>query len=378
MKKLWSWLPLVILLVAAIVAVRGVWTAFFPHPPALIRSSVPAATLSGEFPCVYAIVRNGQVSSQLGTCSMPLVRSGPVDRFETDLRYGRFVMRQTDLLLDDTFKVPLTRTYASDDWIPYENRVHAFGRNANHPFDIALLGSRNPYTYVMLALEDSDFIYFDRISAGTGYQDAVYQHTETATKFYKAEIKWNGNGWTTRLEDGSQIFFPESYNGTNAAQGAAAEIRDSTGNRLILHRDRQRNLTEIETPHGHWIRLKTDGQARIFLAEDDHGNWTSYQYSTEGMLAQASSSSGEVRNYVYDGTLMTQVLDGHGRVLVRNWYDDGLLKKQQFGDGSVYLYNFESSPGGRCRKTATVTLPGGVKKRIEVESFVPAAVKRGD
>jgi len=377
MKKFWSWLPFAILMVAAIAVGRGLWTAIFPHSPVLIRSSVPVATLSGEFPCVYALVRNGQVAPQLGSCAMPTIHSESVDRFETDLRYGRFVVRQTDLFLDDIFKVPLTRTYASDDWI-HKNPVHAFGRNANHPFDIAPLGSRNPYTYMLLALEDSDFLYFDRISAGTGYQDAIYQHTETATNFYKAKIKWNGNGWTTKLEDGSQIRFPESYSGTNAAQGAATEIRDSSGNRLILHRDRQRNLREIETPHGHWIRLQTDSQARILRAEDDRGNWTSYQYSPEGMLAQVSSSSGEVRSYVYDGALMIQVLDGHGQVLVRNWYDGGQLRKQQFADGSLYLYYFESSPGGRYRKTATVTLPGGVKKRIEVESFVPAAVKRGD
>jgi len=124
--------------------------------------------------------------------------------------------------------------------------------------------------------------------------------------------------------------------------------------------------------------LQTDSQARILRAEDDRGNWTSYQYSPEGMLAQVSSSSGEVRSYVYDGALMIQVLDGHGQVLVRNWYDGGQLRKQQFADGSLYLYYFESSPGGRYRKTATVTLPGGVKKRIEVESLFRRRLKRGD
>jgi len=48
---------------------------------------------------------------------------------------------------------------------------------------------------MLLALEDSDFLYFDRISAGTGYQDAIYQHTETAT----ISIKPKSNG--TAMDD---------------------------------------------------------------------------------------------------------------------------------------------------------------------------------
>jgi YD repeat-containing protein len=105
----------------------------------------------------------------------------------------------------------------------------------------------------MIALIDSDFVYFDRISKGTGYTDAVYQHTETSTRFYKATQAWNGNGWTTRFADGSEIRFPESYNAKNSAQGAPTEMRDAKGNRLELSRDPQRNLQQIKTPNGHWI-----------------------------------------------------------------------------------------------------------------------------
>jgi hypothetical protein len=86
------------------------------------------------------------------------------------------------------------------------------GRNSNHSYDIAPRGSRWPYTFITLVLEDSDFLYFKRISDGTGYADAVFMHTETSTPFYKATIAWNGNGWTLRLADGTEVRFPESYN----------------------------------------------------------------------------------------------------------------------------------------------------------------------
>jgi len=103
---------------------------------------------------------------------MPTTQTGDVDRVEADLRYGNFVLRQTDLELNDVFDVPLNRSYRSNDWV-HSNPVHAFGRNSNHPFDIAPVGTRNPYTYLLIDLEDGDLLYFDRISKGTGYSDAV-------------------------------------------------------------------------------------------------------------------------------------------------------------------------------------------------------------
>lgn len=57
---------------------------------------------------------------------MPAMHAGPVARVEADLRYGRFVLRETDLYLEDTFEVPLTRSYSSADWV-HSNLVHAFG-----------------------------------------------------------------------------------------------------------------------------------------------------------------------------------------------------------------------------------------------------------
>ena len=101
---------------------------------ALASPSAAAAAprLNGEFPCVFASVDEENVVQQLGNCSMPTTHSGPLDRFEVDLRYRRFVLRQTDLYLADVFQVPLTRTYASDDWI-HPNPVHAFRRTAITP-----------------------------------------------------------------------------------------------------------------------------------------------------------------------------------------------------------------------------------------------------
>ena len=335
---------------------------------------VPQARFDGTFPCVSAAVHGGSISTTMGKCAMPATHTGVSDRFETDLRSGSFVLRQTDLQLTDVFDVPLTRSYRSDEWTS-PNPVHAFGRNSNHPYDIAPLGTRNPYTYQMLVLEDGDFLYFDRISKGTGYADAAFMHTETSTRFYKATQRWNGDGWTMKLADGSEILFPEAYNARNLAQGAATEMRDAKGNRLELIRDGQRNLQEIRTPNGHWIKFNYDGLSRINRAVTDTGAWAQYEYNPDGMLVNVTTSSGRRRHYEYDGALMTQISDESGHVLVRNWYEKNILKKQQFADGTTYSYRYDWPSNSYYPAKVWVTLSDGATKELSVADSVPEFIR---
>jgi YD repeat-containing protein len=305
---------------------------------------------------------------------MPVGHAGAVDRFEADLRNANFVLQETDLRVTDVFDVPLTRSYRSREWA-HSNPVHAFGKNSNHPYDIAPVGSRNPYTYQMLILEDGEFLYFDRISKGTGYADALYMHTETSTCFYKAAQQWNGNGWTMKLADGAQILFPESYNAKNMAQGAPVEMRDANGNRLELKRDGQRNLQEISTPHGHWIKFSYDDQSRIKRAVSDAGEWAQYEYNSDGMLTTVTLSSGRQRHYEYDGTLMTQVQDEGGRFLAHNSYNGGFLRRQEFGNGAVYSYSYDWGSESYYPAKVWVTLPDQTTKELSVMDSVPEFIR---
>jgi YD repeat-containing protein len=227
--------------------------------------NLPPARWDGGYPCVRAMAApdSGPTIAWCGAALPHAAGSaGPGDRFEVDLRFGEFILRQDDLVLEEgRLRTPLTRTYASRLLI-YPSEVHAFGRHSTHDFDAAPVGSRNPYTYLLLALPDGDVVYFGRISQGTGYADAVYRHTETSSRLYGAVIRWDGTGWETRLADGVMIHFPESYNARNLAQGAADEVRDAQGNVLRLVRDPQRNLREIRTPGGRSIRLTHDGTRR--------------------------------------------------------------------------------------------------------------------
>src|SRR5438067_2544873 len=108
--------------------------------PQDITAALTQPRWDGTYPCVFASAVGANTAPSLGRCSTPTIHSASVDRFEVDLRYGAFNLRQTDLRLDDGFEVPFTRTYDSNVWLAL-NHVHAFGLNSNHPYDIAPLGT---------------------------------------------------------------------------------------------------------------------------------------------------------------------------------------------------------------------------------------------
>lgn len=337
------------------------------------RSLVPA-TLEGTYPCVEGSVSGGQLSSGLGVCTTLVSHPQPNESYQTDLRYGSFVVRQADLSVNDVFNAPLRRGYSSSDW-GSPSREHAFGFNASDSFDIAPTGSRFPYTYMNLMLEDNDFLYFRRISRGTGFADAVYLHTETSTRFYGATIAWNGDGWSLRLRDGTEMIFPEAYAARNLAQAAASEIRNAAGDKLLLNRDLQRNLQQVLTPHGHWIHLKDDDQGRIVEATDDEGNAVHYRYDSAGMLSEILYSNGMQRHYKYQGRLMTSATDEHGNVLVRNWYRNGAVVRQLFNGRDLYTYDYSWLPGRHYMNEVIVTLPSGKKEDIFPGMSVPLVLQ---
>ena len=97
------------------------------------------------------------------------------------------------------------------------------------------------------------------------------------------------------------MVFPESDNAESMAQAAAAEMQDDKGNRLELHRDRDRNLTEIEAPNHHWVRFKYDDETRVKRADDDAGEWVLYDYDKDGYLMDVIHSTGEGRHYTLGG-----------------------------------------------------------------------------
>ena len=171
---------------------------------------------------------------------------------------------------------------------------------ANHPYDICPTGTRFPYTYQDLHLEDEWPIHFPRISKGTGYADAVFRHSETSSEFFGARAAWNGNGWTLDFLDGRRFLFPEAYNARSFAQGAATDMSDSAGHHIRLNRDAVRNLKQLVSPSGHVINFKYDAANRIVEASDDSGTTRGYVYDATGHLDMVTDGTNALYGFQYE------------------------------------------------------------------------------
>jgi Domain of unknown function (DUF6531) len=202
---LWKWFFVVALLAATAVLIR--WK---PVTPSVRPLRIELLSITDSFPpwdgsCPSVIIsltsESGRVRFKNSiSLTKPTVQHGaPVNQVEVALDSGMFKLRQTDLFVADVMPLSLERTYRVWD-------VHsrAFGVGGNHPYDICPTGTRFPYTYMNLNLEDGREIYLPRISRGTRYEDAVFRNGNAGSEFYDARINWNGDGWTMNFHDGCQ------------------------------------------------------------------------------------------------------------------------------------------------------------------------------
>jgi YD repeat-containing protein len=178
----------------------------------------------------------------------------------------------------------------------------------------------------------------------------VFRHAETSSEFYGAQIAWNGDGWPLTFHDRRRFMFPEAYYAKSYAQGAPSEMQEAGGQRILLKRDKQRNLEQLTSPSGRTITFKYDGSARIIEATDNAGTVRKYTYDTSGHLESVADELHVMFRFEYarhlhvqgyDVDLMTAVADGSGRVLLKNIYDDrGRISSQELGNGDIYRYDY--------------------------------------
>lgn len=288
----------------------------------------------------------------------PNAGSGPqgTDGDPVDLGTGLFVLSKTDLFLPDTLPVTLRRTYRPED-----NTSRAFGIGATHPYEM-FLWSVNNYQETDLILPDGGRIHYVRISPGTGWTDAVYEHTTTPSAFYKSRISWNGSGWDLRLKDGTVYIFPEF--------APLQSIRDRYGNQITITRSggSSGNITQITSPNGRWLQFTYDLSNRITQAKDNTGRTVNYTYDVGGRLWKVTNPAEGMTEYTYDtSNRMLTLKDARGIVYLTNEYDTaGRVTKQTQADNSTYQFAYTVANGKITQ--ANVTNPRGKVRRITFNS----------
>ncbi len=308
------------------------------------------AEYDDRYPClVLRRERNRWLPGEITQCAPSMGIGQAFDQIEVDLRTGLFVLRQTDLIAGNQPPLALTRAYRQ-----WDHASRAFGLGANHAFDSFPVGTRNPYTFIDVVLADGHRVHYDRISAGTGYTDAVYRHQGTASEFTASEFKWNGQGWDLKLHDGTLYRFPESYNATTAAQGALIAMQDPAGKQVVFDRDGKRNLARVTTPGGEWIAFQYDAGGRIAAASENHGRTISYTYDMGDRLAEVHEGARLLARYRYDRHMMLTAEDANGVQVTNRYNSDGRIEQIRLNDGQEYNFRYSVSAMNPSRVSQTL------------------------
>ncbi|HZE69209.1 MAG TPA: RHS repeat-associated core domain-containing protein [Pyrinomonadaceae bacterium] len=274
-----------------------------------------------------------------------------------DLSTGLFVYDRTDLVLTDVLPISLTRTYR-----PGDNASRAFGIGSTHPYEMFLWSVTN-YTAADLILPDGARVHYVRISPGTSYTDAIYEHTTTPTVFYKSRLSWNGTGFDLKLKDGTTYVFP--------AESGLKYIRDRYGNQTTITRSSGTtgNITEVTSPNGRWVQFTYDTSNRITQAKDHTGRTVNYTYDAGGRLWKVTDPNGGVTEYTYDGSnRMLTIKDARGIVYLTNQYDaNGRVIRQTQADSSTFQFAYTLDGNGKVTQT-DVTDPHGNVRRVTFNS----------
>jgi RHS repeat-associated protein len=282
-----------------------------------------------------------------------------------DLWTGLFVLTETDLALPDTFPISVTRTYRSRDSIS-----RSFGIGTTHGYEMFLIGDTNPWTYIELVLPDGARIHYSRISSGTSFTDAIYEHTSTPTFFYKSRITWDTSvAWNLTLKDGTVYTFRAGDGAGVARQAGLLSIRDRYGNTVNVLRDADSNLTRLRSPNGRYIDFTYDGSNRVTQAKDNIGRTAGYTYDASGRLWKVTDPIGGVTEFSYDSShRMISIKNSRGIVYVTNEYDSsGRVNTQTHADGGTYDFAYTLDSNGKVTQT-DVTDPNQSVRRVAFNS----------
>jgi len=328
-----------------------------------LTANFDSIKVDGRHPCL--LIRKPKdgtpaaMQVTLTKCAQGVYLDNEVDEIEVDLR-GDLIMRTTDLFVPGRIPLAVTRCYRS-----WDTFSRSFGRNTALSWDLYPVGSRQPYTYIDIIPCDGNAFHYERISKGTGYADAVYEHRITNTALLGSRFAWNGNGWDLKLRDGSLYRFPESYYAKRPIDGALIEFRNANGLLVKMERGEHRNLSKIATLNDHWITFEHDTADRIMTAEDQLKRKVTYLYDYGGRLAEVRGLK-TVTRYTYAYTFLTAV-EENGHRIAEFDYKNGRVSRVTLPNRGTYLLEYESDPSEEYRVLrSVVTAPDGSLSKIEL------------
>ena len=279
-----------------------------------------------------------------------------------DTATGLFIYDNCDLIVGGTWPLKLTRTYRQSDV-----RSRPFGIGMTHDYEM-FLWSAFQYAEADLILPTGGRVHFARISPGSGFEDAEYESTDTPTRFYKARLKWNGDGWNLTLTDGTVYVFG------NVAP--MQSMHDRYGNTVTLTRTPagSGNVTHIEISNARYIDLQYDAANHVTQATDNLGRVVTYQYDLLGRMIKATYPNNSFNEYTWDTcpagpitdvcTRMLSVKDRRGNTMVTNQFDatTGRVTQQTYADATTNLFAYTVDGSNKITQTDVTDQRGFVTR----------------
>jgi RHS repeat-associated protein len=319
-------------------------------------ASAPRVTV-GEIGCIWIINGGADPRTPLGDL---LAVAEPVNAST-----GLFMLDKTDLVVPDVLPIVLRRNYRSDGSMPAN--LGSFGLGTEHDYQMELLGDGQAYQWANVVLGDGRNIHYTRTSPGTGYADAVMEHTATPTRFYKSQLYWSAaiGAWELKLTDGTRYQY-QLFAGSPKVKA----IVDRVGNQLTITRPYTGEITRITTPNGRWVEFTYSVWIwpKITQARDNAGRTVSYEYNANLTLWRVTDVGGGVTEYTYapypnDSRILT-IKDARGIVFLTNEYDaNGRIFRQTQADNTTWQLAYTVDGNGKVTQT-DVTNPRGFIERI--------------
>jgi RHS repeat-associated protein len=296
----------------------------------------------------------------------PVPCTGVIDGDPVHLDTGIFVYQETDLRLPDVISLELARSYRPNDPVQ-----RSFGKGGNNPYDMYISG--DTYNYGEIILPDGGRVRFDKIPNSS---PAVYEHTSTPTRFYKATMTMitgvGPNGaWEVKLKDGTlyqfgiKVLFGDIFGPHSSITGLSV-FQDRLGNKVTITRDNDFRMSRVTSPNGRWIQFAySDASKRVAQATDSAGRTVSYTYDGSGRLWKVTDANGGITEFTYDAAdRMATIKDPKNVVFLTNEYDaNGRVWRQTLADTGVFQFAYTLDANNKVTQT-DVTDPRGKVRRV--------------
>jgi YD repeat-containing protein len=280
---------------------------------------------------------------------------------------GLLVYEKTDLVLPDVIPIVITRKYRQLD-----STLRPFGLGMSLDYQMFLAGDQATFTYADLVLGDGSRIRYDRISAGTGYADAILEHTAASSGFFKSRLSWDASrgGWQLLFLSGTIYRFVNSNPGP-----FLSEVQDRWGNRLSISRvgdgvgHLNARIARITSPNGRWVDFIYSGSDRVAQIKDHTGRTVTYTYWSSQRMTSVTDVGGGVTQYTYDASQrMATITDARNIVYLTNEYDTASrVVRQTQADSTTWQLAYTLDANGKIIQT-DVTNPRGYVNHLTFDA----------